>query len=74
MSIESVLHKYENKIMQFPNVVGIGIGKKEDADVIKVFVINKVPEAALQANDIIPRGLDGYQTDVEEIGIVTAQT
>ena len=74
MSIQSVLDKYEDQIMQFPNVVGIGIGKKGDTDVIKVFVTNKVPEAALQAHDIIPKGLDGYETEVEEIGIVTAQT
>lgn len=74
MSIQSVLHKYEDKIMQFPNVIGVGIGKKGNAEVIKVFVSNKVPEADLQAHDIIPKGLDGYETEVEEIGIVTAQT
>ncbi|MEC4748874.1 hypothetical protein [Methylomicrobium sp. Wu6] len=73
MKIQSVLQKHEDKIMQIPNVVGIGIGKKGDAEVIKVFVTHKVPESALKANQIIPKGLEGYETDVEEIGLVTSQ-
>ena len=73
MNIQSVLQKYENKVMQLPNVTGIGIGEKGDKEVIKVFVTYKVPESTLRKNEIIPKGLDGYETDVEEIGIVTAQ-
>ena len=41
--------------------------------VIKVFVSKKLPEHLLQPDEIIPKTLDGYQTDVEEIGIVTTQ-
>jgi hypothetical protein len=59
--------------MQLPNVTGIGIGKKAGKDVIKVFVTQKLPESALQPDAIIPKTLEGYQTDVEEIGVVTAQ-
>ena len=73
MSIQAVLQKYENHIMQFPNVTGMGIGLKGDKEVIKVFVTHKVPESDLYENEIIPKGLEGYETDVEEIGIVTAQ-
>jgi hypothetical protein len=74
VSIESVRKKYEEQVMKLPNVTGIGIGKKGRKEVIKVFVTHKVPKSALQSHEIIPKTLDGYETDVEEIGIVTAQT
>ncbi len=59
--------------MHLPNVTGIGIGKKGTKKVIKVFVTKKMPESSLQPHEIIPKVLDGYETDVEEIGVVTAQ-
>lgn len=74
MNIQAVLQKHEDNIMQYPNVVGIGVGKQGEMEIIKVFVTRKVPESALQADQIIPKGFEGYQTEVEEIGIVTAQT
>jgi hypothetical protein len=67
------MKKHEEQVMQLPNVTGIGIGKKAGKDVIKVFVTQKMMETALQPDEIIPKTLEGYQTDVEEIGIVTAQ-
>lgn len=74
MSIEAVKKKYEEQLMQLPNVTGVGIGEKERKKVIKVFVTHKVPESALRPHEIVPKMLDGYETDVEEIGVVTAQT
>lgn len=73
MKIESAMRKHEEQVMQLPNVTGIGIGKKAKKDVIKVFVTQKLPESALQPHEIVPKTLEGYQTDVEEIGVVTAQ-
>ncbi len=73
MKIESVMRKHEEQVMQLPNVTGIGIGKKGRKNVIKVFVTHKVPESALESHEIIPKVLEGYETDVEEIGVVTAQ-
>jgi hypothetical protein len=37
-------------------------------------VTHKVPRRALQPDEVVPKVLEGYGTDVEEIGIVTAQT
>ena len=74
MDIESAMRKHEEQVMQLPNVTGIGIGQKAGKDVIKVFVTQKLPESALQSDEIIPKTLEGCQTDVEEIGVVTAQT
>lgn len=65
--------KYEDAVLQLPNVTGMGIGLKADKQVIKVFVSKKLPEDFLKSDEIIPKTLDGYQTDVEEIGIVTTQ-
>ena len=73
MDTESVRRKYEEQLMQLPNVTGIGIGEKAGKKVIKVFVTRKVPEADLQPQEIVPQALEGHEIDVEEIGIVTAQ-
>ena len=40
----------------------------------KVFVTHKVPESALQPQEVVPKTLEGWETDVEEIGVVTAQS
>ena len=59
--------------MRLPNVTGVGIGEKDGRKVIKVFVTHKVPETELRAKEIIPKTLEGCGTDVEEIGVITAQ-
>jgi hypothetical protein len=74
MSIEAMKIKHEEQLMRLPNVTGVGIGEKEGKAVIKVFVTHKVPESALRPQEIVPKSLEGYETDVEEIGVVTAQT
>jgi len=73
MSIERVRQKYEQQLMRLPNVTIVGIGRKGSKDVIKVYVTHKVPAAALQPHEVVPKMLDGYETDVEESGVVTAQ-
>lgn len=73
MSVESVKQKYEETLMGLPNVVGLGLGEKAGKEVIKVFVTQKVSESALQAKEIIPAVLEGWDVDVEEIGTVMAQ-
>ena len=74
MSIEPVKRKYEEQLMRLPNVTGVGIGEKAGKEIIKVFVTHKVPLSALQPQEVIPKMLEGYETDVEEIGVVMAQT
>lgn len=73
MGIEAVKMKYEEQLMRLPNVTGVGIGEKEGKQVIKVFVTYKVPESTLQPQEIVPKSLEEYETDVEGIGVVTAQ-
>ena len=74
MSIEVVKTKHEDQLMTLPNVTGVGIGEKAGNPAIKVFVTRKAPESTLRPEDVVPKTLDGYQTDVEEIGVITAQT
>lgn len=72
MDIADVMRKHEDHVMRLANVTGIGIGEKAGRPVIKVFVAVKLPEAELPQGQIVPRALDGYPTDVEETGIVSA--
>lgn len=73
MDIHTVKAKYEEQLMRLPNVNGVGIGAKGGKEVIKVFVTTKVPVSGLQPHEVVPKELDGYETDVEEIGVVTAK-
>jgi len=73
MDIESVRASHEQQLMQLPNVNGVGVGKKGEKDVIKVFVTRKVPEDSLKPHEVVPRAIGGYETDVEELGVVSAQ-
>lgn len=74
MSIKAVKEKNEERLMRMPNVTGVGIGEKTGKPVIKVFVTHKVPESALHPQEVVPKALEGWETDVEEIGVVMAQT
>ena len=74
MDIETVQQQQQDRLMRLPNVVGVGIGEKGGQKVIKVLVTRKVPASTLKPEDVIPKTVGGFKTDVEEIGTVTAQT
>ncbi len=73
MNIEAVRRTYEEQLMPLPNVTGVGIGEQKGKKVIRVFVTHKVPESDLQPQEILPKTLEGYEVDVEEIGVVMAR-
>ena len=73
MSIDDVKKLYEEQLMRLPNVIGVGVGDKAGKPVLKVLVTQKVPESSLQPQEVIPKTLGGYETDVEEVGTITAQ-
>lgn len=64
MNIEDIYKKYESALMRMKNVTGVGVGEKNGKEVIIVFVREKVPESDLQRSDVIPKKLDGVETDV----------
>ena len=73
MDQEAAIRKAEQELLSKPNVTGVGIGKRNGKPVIKVFVTRKLSESELRASDLVPKKVGGYPTDVEEIGVVSAQ-
>lgn len=73
MNIEKVRAKRTEAFMQLPNVVGVGMGEKHGHAVIKVLVTRKLPPADLPLPGLIPARVEGYETDVELIGVPTVQ-
>lgn len=64
MTIEEAIKKHQKYLLGLPNVTGVGIGEKDGTPVILVFVRQKLPESALRSQEIVPRKLEGYETDV----------
>jgi hypothetical protein len=62
------------------NFLGVGVGLKQTAGtytgdvVVKVFVREKAPLSRVTSTATIPAQVNGYPTDVEEIGEILAQT
>lgn len=81
MSINQVFEaqrRFQQSLLSKSNVVGVAVGFKEsqgqvtDQLALVTLVQEKKPLAALSAEDMIPRELDGIRTDVFEIGFVRA--
>jgi hypothetical protein len=66
--IEDVAIKYEGYLTKLPNVVGVGLGERGGKPVIKVLVTRNLAASDLEPDQIAPRVLEGYETDVEEVG------
>jgi hypothetical protein len=64
MNIEIALKKHEAALMGLPNVTGVGLGEADGKEVIVVFVKQKVPESQLGESAVVPKRLDGFETDV----------
>lgn len=66
------------QLMSLANVVGVAIGYKRSGDVVTnqlaivTLVEVKRPLAALSAEQVVPRQLDGIPTDVYEVGQIRA--
>ena len=79
MNIQRIKERYEAELLLNSNVVGVGIGTKirkgisTQRECIKIYVRKKFPRNKLQKNELIPRKLNGIETDVEEIGSLKAQ-
>ena len=56
------------------NVVGVGVDEKyvDDAptgvSVVKFLVKQKYPHSSISKKDMLPKTVDGFETDVEEVG------
>ncbi|MGQ9558734.1 MAG: hypothetical protein ACUVTU_12385 [Desulfurispora sp.] len=74
--LRHVLHKFQQQLFSRPHVVGVGVGYKHTGgqrtgkEAIIVFVEKKVSPRGLGRGQLVPRQLDGVETDVIEIGTV----
>ncbi len=75
-NVKAVKKKHEKAILRLSNVVGVGIGSKivdykaTGEFCIRVYVKKKLPKSKLNKKDIIPKILEGVETDVLEVGEV----
>lgn len=67
-SIEEVLRKYTDTLMSFQGVVGCAQGLCDGKPCIKVLVSEMTPDVL----EKIPRVLEGYPVEIEEIGTIKA--
>lgn len=68
LSIKDVKKKYETRIMNIPGVVGIGIGKENEQDAIKVLVVERTPTI----ENKVPKQLKGFPVVIQETGVIRA--
>ncbi len=76
--LRAIKELHKEAILARPNVVGVGTGykvrgKRTTAELcIVAMVRQKIPEAALTPEALVPRGLDGATTDVIQVGDLRA--
>ncbi|MBN1481824.1 hypothetical protein EH223_05735 [candidate division KSB1 bacterium] len=68
LSIHDVKKKYEEKIMNIPGVIGIGIGKQDDLDAITVLVVERTPLIEKK----VPKKLKQFPVIIRETGVIRA--
>jgi hypothetical protein len=76
---QAVKARYEQELMNYPGVVGVGVGLRrrggrlEEQVCIVVMVREKRHAADLSPDELLPGELDGVPVDVQETGILRAQ-
>lgn len=76
--MKTIKEKHQKSLLSKKNVVSIGIGykiidgKKINKKVITVGVIKKVEPHLLTLSDLIPKEIEGVETDVIETGLIKA--
>ena len=76
--IRRVKEKYEDSLLNRKNVIGVGIGFKEEAGQVTdqmalvVSVSKKLADNEIGDTDLIPTELEGVPVDVKEVGEIRA--
>src|SRR6266508_1114296 len=71
-SISEVRRRHESRLLTLPNVIGVSAETTDRGDVLIVLVRRKVPRTQLAPEEVIPQQIEGFPTDVVEIGEPTA--
>lgn len=75
--INAIQAKYTDHLMRYPNVVGVGVGYRQQGDTLTdelslvVMVQDKIPVAQLAPEDVLPSELEGVRVDVQAVGSFT---
>jgi hypothetical protein len=72
MTIAQALEAHEDELLARANVVAVGVGERDGKEVIKVLVEKKQSRSELKPEDLIPEFIEGFETDVEEVGQLEA--
>jgi hypothetical protein len=72
MTIAQALEVHEDELLARANVVAVGVGERNGKEVIKVLVEKKQSRSELKPEDLIPELIEGFETDVEEVGQLEA--
>jgi hypothetical protein len=77
MSINEVFRaqaRFQESLLAKPNVVGVAVGRKNQSGELAIVTLveQKLPLAALSADAVVPKQVDGVLTDVVEIGYLRA--
>jgi hypothetical protein len=70
LSIKQVKAKHENRLLEFPGVVSVGLGKDKGGNPAIIVGVDR-PRSALAEQ--LPRQLDGYPVIVQVVGSIKAQ-
>lgn len=74
-----IKEKYQEELFKIPEVTGVGIGLKivdgnyTDEFSIRVHVVNKKPPGEVKPEEMIPKEIEGVETDVIEEGYAEPQ-
>jgi hypothetical protein len=77
--VRAIKNAYTKELMEKANVVGVGIGLRQQGSVrtgevaLVVMVSQKVPSDQLSPDDVIPEEIEGVPVDVQEVGEIKAQ-
>ncbi len=70
--------QFTEELLKYPHVVGVAVGyvtrngERQDEIGLIVMVDEKISEAQLAPEEILPRQIDGVPVDVQEMGTFTA--
>lgn len=77
MSINQIFRaqaQFQDSLLNKPNVCGVAVGNKNQVgeECLVILVNQKKPIAALSADEMVPKQVDGVRTDVIEVGYLRA--
>jgi hypothetical protein len=74
-----VKDRYEEMLLSKANVVGVGVGIRQQDGIytgevaLVVMVRQKLPSSEVSPEDFLPVEIDGIPVDVQEVGAIGAQ-